>query len=213
MLLSRRRRAQKLPKTVPSFGMIRGEDESDEMFSGWSPATSELPHFSFSLEAWRGFTELGPVWQELGAHCDLTKYPGCARLAAIGDELVNEAPLFLVDIQRAMVASANGTGAGDVCHPYVAGEGLCSDMNTAHVSNTTGPYNGRSQEPWRSYSGMLYAGALDANTVQEIVDYNQNHDKLSHLGVSLVCFGCVRVSILLTVMPRCLHRDQLGVKL
>lgn len=61
LLLSRRREAQKRPKTDPSFGMIRGEDESDEMFSGWSEATSELPHFSFSLEAWRGFTELGPV--------------------------------------------------------------------------------------------------------------------------------------------------------
>lgn len=184
MLLSRRRRAQKLPKTVPSFGMIRGEDESDEMFSGWSEATSELPHFSFSLEAWRGFTELGPVWKELGTRCNSTAYPGCKRLAAVGETLVKEAPLLLVDIQRAMVASVNGTGKGNVCHPYVAGEGSCSDMGAAgaHVSNTTGPYNGRASEPWRSYSGMLYAGALDAKTVGEIVDYNQNHEKLSHLG-------------------------------
>ena len=76
MLLSRRRRAQKRPKTDPSYGMIRGEDESDEMFSGWSEANTELPHFSFSLEAWRGFVELGPVWQELGARCDDSKHPG-----------------------------------------------------------------------------------------------------------------------------------------
>ena len=182
MLLSRRRRALKLPKTDPSYGMIRGEDESDEMFSGWSEQSSELPHFSFSLEAWRGFTELGPVWQKLGTHCDSAKYTGCDRLTAVGDTLVKEAPLLLADIQRAMVASVNGTGSGNVCHPYVAGEGSCSDMVVAHVSNTTGPYNGRANEPWRSYSGMLYAGALDAKTVGEIVDFNQNHEKLSHLG-------------------------------
>ena len=29
--------------------------------------TTELPHFSLSLEAWRGFRELGAVWSELGA--------------------------------------------------------------------------------------------------------------------------------------------------
>lgn len=74
MLLARRRQAQALPRDDPSFGLIRGEDESDEMFSGWSPRTSELPHFSFSLEAWRGFREIGPVWQALGQTCDETKY-------------------------------------------------------------------------------------------------------------------------------------------
>ena len=152
------------------------------------------------------------VWQELGGHCNSTKYPGCARLVAVGDELVKEAPLLLIDIQRAMAASVNGTGIGDVCHPYVAGEGLCSDMNIAHVSNTTGPYNGRSQEPWRSYSGMLYSGALDAKTVREIVDYNQNHDKLSHLGTSFrVLCGCVRVPTLLAVTSHCVHHDHLDI--
>ena len=30
---------------------------------------------------------------------------------------------------------------------------------------------------------MLYAGALDKKTVGEIVQYNQNNSKLSHLGV------------------------------
>ena len=56
-------------------------------------------------------------------------------------------------------------------------------MSTANVSGTSGPYNGRASEPWRSYSGMLYSGAVDAKTVGEIVTYNQNHSKLSHLGI------------------------------
>ena len=62
-------------------------------------------------------------------------------------------------------------------------EPSCEDMSTANVSGTSGPYNGRASEPWRSYSGMLYSGAVDAKTVGEIVTYNQNHSKLSHLGI------------------------------
>ena len=48
MLLSRRRQAQALPKTDPTYGLIRGDDESDEIFD-WLKKTNELPHFSFSL--------------------------------------------------------------------------------------------------------------------------------------------------------------------
>ena len=82
----------------------------------------------------------------------------------------------------ATTSSAAGGGVDDVCHPYVAGEGTCSDMGAAgaNVSHTTGPYNGRASEPWRSYSGMFYAGALDKKTAAEIIAYNQNHSKLSH---------------------------------
>ena len=166
--------------------MIRGEDESDEMFSGWSPQTSELPHFSFSLEAWRGFREIGPVWQALGQTCDATKYEGCRSLVSVGENLVKEAGPLLADVERAMLASVvNGSSpAGEVCHPYVAGEPYCADMVTANVSNTSGAYNGRAEEPWRSYSGMFYSGGLPAQAATEIVAYNQNHSKLSHLGTT-----------------------------
>ena len=54
MLLARRRAAQQLPRTDPSYGMMRGQDESDEILVGWTVNTTELPHVSFSLEAWRG---------------------------------------------------------------------------------------------------------------------------------------------------------------
>ena len=215
MLLSRRRIAQALPRTDPSYGLIRGEDESDEMFSAWSQATSELPHFSFSFEAWRGFLEIGHVWAEVGAHCDASIHEGCESLVGIGEDLLKEADLLLPDIQRAMNSSAfrppatatageGGAGTelgqaagatatatsstthvvgGEVCHPYVAGEPYCADMDTANVSHTRGPYNGRASEPWRSYSGMFYSGGVTAQTAQEIVDYNQNHSKLSHFGI------------------------------
>ena len=148
--------------------MMRGVDESDEMFS-WKEETSELPHFSFSLEAWRGFRDLGPIWVTLG------EASGDASMAAKGRELVAEAPLILADVERAMAASvvkANGTRVG-VCHPYVAGEPTCADMGAAgpHVTHTNGSYNGRASEPWRSYSGMLYSGGLGKEAVEDIVAY------------------------------------------
>ena len=56
-------------------------------------ANTELPHISFSLEAWRGFRDLGPIWVALGtAHTD-------AEMLAKGREMVAEAPLILADAQ------------------------------------------------------------------------------------------------------------------
>ena len=79
--------------------------------------------------------------------------------------MVSEAGPILADVLRAVAASTvpRGGGSPDVCHPYVAGERACGDMGAAgaHVSNTTGPYNLRASEPWRSYSGMLYSGGLE----------------------------------------------------
>ena len=126
---------------------MRGVDESDEVFQGWRANTSELPHFSFSLEAWRGFRDIGKLWTALGAKRSR------ADLTAVGAALTNETASMLVDIHTGMIASAMHAVAAnntDVCHPYVAGEVSCWEMNTANVSGTTGPYNGRAQEPWRS---------------------------------------------------------------
>ena len=178
MLLERRRQAEQLPATDPSYGMIRGQDESDEILVGWRKTTTELPHFSLSLEAWRGFRELGAVWSELGA-----AHSG-RNLAAVGSALEKEAPRILKDVHTAMRRSVVHSDEG-VCHPYVAAEGTCADMRTAgaHVSGTSGPYNSRANEPWRTYSGMLWSGGLDAQQVAEIVAFNQNSSKLSRLGV------------------------------
>lgn len=179
MLISRRRFAQTLPLSDPSYGMIRGDDESDEMFS-WVRQESELPHISFSLEAWRGFRDLGPVWVDVG-----TKY-NRQDLVAVGQALLEETKPMMADIVHAMAKSVVvNASTADVCHPYVAGEPTCSDMDAAgaHVSNTSGSYNGRASEPWRSYSGMLYSGGLPKKIVAEIVAYNQNNSKLSHLGI------------------------------
>lgn len=181
MLMARRRAAKQLPPSDPSYGMLRGQDESDEILVGWTKNTTELPHFSFSLEAWRGFRDLGAVWSELGAthsRSDLT---------AVGAALEKEAPLILEDVNTAMARSiVRGDPSGAApCHPYVAGEETCADMRTAgaHVSGTSAPYNARANEPWRTYSGMLWSGGVSAQVVTDIVNYNQNNAKLSRLGI------------------------------
>jgi hypothetical protein len=110
MLMSRRRQAQQLPKSDPSYGMIRGDDESDEIF-GWRVSTSELPHFSFSLEFVRGALELGPVWQEIGAAA------GRPDIVAAGTELLAEVAPLSADIHAAMSASTVH-GQAITCHPY-----------------------------------------------------------------------------------------------
>ena len=183
MLLQRRRAAQALDRSDPSYGMMRGADESDEVFTAWTKGSTELPHLSFSLEAWRGFRDIGAVWCQLGtAH---------ARddLVAAGTELTNEVAPLMSDILVAIDRSTVPAGDRLVCHPYVAGERACADMNTegppphARVSNTTFPYNFRASEPWRSYSGMLYSGGLNRTVVSQIVAHNRNRSQLARLGV------------------------------
>ena len=180
MLMGRRQAAKQLDRSDPSYGMLRGIDESDEMMAGWTVNSTELPHFSFSLEAWRGFRDLGSVWSLLGNEHNRSD------LIAAGAAMQSEAPQMLEDIGRAMARSVvQGAGPGGVCHPYVAGEGTCSDMIAAgaRVSGTVGPYNRRANEPWRSYSGMLWSGGLTAQDVVEIVNFNQHSSRLSRLGV------------------------------
>ena len=127
--------------------------------------------------------------------------PGCARLALRFHNnkhnlqismMFNGHPNLAVRWASGSEASQHAAGtescavapSSDVCHPYVAGVASCADMSgKAPVSDTRQPYNGRASEPWRSYSGMLYSGQLDEQTVKEIVQYNQHHEKLSHLGV------------------------------
>ena len=79
---------------------------------GWSEETSELPHVSFSLEAWRGFAEIGAVWASIGS--------SHARpdLVSLGAALLNESTRLMHDIRVAIDRSAIQLADGFVCHPY-----------------------------------------------------------------------------------------------
>lgn len=183
MLLDRRDASLDLPRSDPSYGMMRGADESDEVFTEWRRGGTELPHLSFSLEAWRGFVEIGPIWSSLG------RVHGKPDLVAMGARLLNVSGPLLADVYAAIDKSTVPSVGGLTCNPYVAGAGACADMNHdgpsphARVSHTSFPYNFRASEPWRSYSGMFYAGGLNSSVVRAIVSYNQQRSHLSRLGV------------------------------
>eukprot|EP01047_Picozoa_sp_COSAG01_P112480 COSAG01_NODE_41233_length_454_cov_0.726761_2_plen_95_part_01 len=85
-------------------------------------STSELPHFSFSLEFARGALELGPVWQEIGAAA------GRPDIVAAGTELLAEVAPLSTDIHAAMSASTVH-GRAITCHPY---------RHLRHISIRTG---------------------------------------------------------------------------
>ena len=123
------------------------------------------------------------VWVHLGTD------HGRPDLRAAGEAMLNETAPLMADIRAAIERSAVPAGGGLVCHPYVAGEGACADMNRegapphARVSHTTFPYNARASEPWRAYSSMMYAGGLSRAVATAIVRHQQNRSRLSRIGV------------------------------
>ena len=76
MLLARRREAQKLPRDAQAYGMLSGDANEDlgaseiqcgttypQSIEAMGDCQTELPFISITAEAWRGYSELGPVYQ------------------------------------------------------------------------------------------------------------------------------------------------------
>merc|ERR1712232_137491 len=99
MLQNRRQAALRLPESDLSRGLIRGIDEADELFT-WTESTGELPHFSMSLEAWRGFRDIGIVWQRIA------EKHSRPDLATLGKKIMAEAVLIKADVDRAIEANS-----------------------------------------------------------------------------------------------------------
>ena len=180
MLMRRRAAALRLPAADPSHGLLRGIDEADELFK-WTKASSELPHLSMSLEAWRGFRDLARVWLQLA------RTHARPDLAIMAEELGRNASALKADADRAVAVSAfRDTTDGAVCNPYVAGEKTCGYMGDPGADAGPGPFlhpNDRASEPFRSYAGMLFSGGLSHETTRQIVQYNQDHAFLSRIGI------------------------------
>ena len=153
MLMRRHAASLLLPSTDPSRGIIRGIDEADELFA-WTEASSELPHISMNLEAWRGFRDLAGVWSAVAQE---HSRPDLARLATA---LSQNATALKWYAERAINMSViRDTKTGSVCNPYVAGERTCGYMGNSAMAGP-GPFlnpNDRASEPFRSYSGMFYS--------------------------------------------------------
>merc|ERR1712203_993823 len=75
---------------------------------------TELPYLSITAEAWRGFYELGPVWNRIGADLNRSDISGAGNMmSAVAVEMHSD---FTRSIERSQVAGSNGT----ICHPHVA---------------------------------------------------------------------------------------------
>jgi hypothetical protein len=115
---------------------------------------------------------------------DNNSYVGAVADVGAGSAIVHTKLLFTPGgTSSHTVLSAREAAAP--CHPYVAGEQTCGNMDAAgaHVSGTTAPYNSRASEPWRTYSEMFWSGGLTSKDASEIVNFNQNSTKLSRMGV------------------------------
>lgn len=124
MLLARRHEAQKLPKNAQAYGMLTGDANEDlgaaaiscgtthpESVAAMGDCQTELPFISITAEAWRGFSELGPVFEEIGAK------QGRGDIAAAGKMMVSEAAPMLTDYHASLSRSRKVEDKGSVCYP------------------------------------------------------------------------------------------------
>ena len=110
---------------------------------------------------------------------------------------------YYMPIFNAMVASVNGTGSGNATRMLQAKS--CSDMVVAHVQHD------RTAQWVKMSPGVLteyIRWRTDAKTVGEIVDFNQNHEKLSRLSAYMASATACPTSRQWNYF--CFHRNTKG---
>jgi hypothetical protein len=104
----------------PSYGIPAGDDEADcYIFHMYSNASAEsLSHFySSAAEMYRGFTEIGTIWESIG------KTAARPDVAAHGAQLLAAAPKLYAALHRSLkltTVTTNNTAAPR-CLPTVSG--------------------------------------------------------------------------------------------
>eukprot|EP00440_Ansanella_granifera_P019137 gb/GFBE01020791.1/.p1 GENE.gb/GFBE01020791.1/~~gb/GFBE01020791.1/.p1 ORF type:complete len:845 (+),score=132.62 gb/GFBE01020791.1/:1-2535(+) len=183
-LLAKRRDAALAahPQNDSRHGMPTGNDEADLWWRTVKNGVgTELPFISIAAEMWRGFRDCGEV---LARIAERTKRQDVGRVAAAMNSV---APKVKEDLKRSMAKDAQGSFPR--CMPYAAGSQTCGVLADA-------PSN-RDSEPWRTYAEAFYSGALESETMAEILVWHQtqqgdgvNGSRLK-LGVLAGCGGDV----------------------
>jgi hypothetical protein len=178
ILRKRRAKAQTLPKMHPAYGCPFGNDEADlwhrttEMAGG---QRTELPFLSIASEMYRGFNDLGEVLEALGQR--FSSQPAIAE----GKAMLAEAASLLPDLQTALARTAQiSRKAGGPCpFSFVAGGDSCTvaDARQPKALQT------RENEPWRTYSELMYSSVLPINMTLDFLKYAEANDKAMKLGV------------------------------
>ena len=175
MLQQRRKDALKLSNSSSAHGMPTGNDEADLAWATTSGKTAtEMPFVSIATEMWRGLRDCGEVLREVAATT------GNAKMAGVAASFLGDTPALLADIRASMAKDVFADGNGTKCHPYVAGVKECG-MISPEASN-------RDSEPWRTYSELMYSGAVDDATIREIHAWHQTQQG-SHVTGSRLKLG------------------------
>ena len=141
------------------------------------------------------------------------------HLREVAKRMLTVAPLVLADLKASMradatpqhtqqqpqdtggAASNRNSSSAAICHPYVAGIRECGMLPNQPTV--------RSSEPWRTYSELLYSGALDKSTVEEILEYHQTmqgggmEGSRLKLGVLAGCGRTYRSSAICPLVHKC----------
>jgi len=163
-LLALREKAKKLPGEDPAYGMIKGWCEADSCGRP-NPYIYNLPFYSNSTEAIRGFHDIGKVFLNIG------KRLGREDLIKEGEELVEQSEELKKDLYKSIEKS------------------MLTDTEPPHLPGVAGakkPYDKLKPEKYRKnswvageisrcYNEMLYSGCLTKNMVKTIIRYQSKH--------------------------------------
>lgn len=168
LLISLRKDGKKLLADDPAYGMIAGWSEADACLRP-NPCIYNVPYFSNSTEAYRGFHDLGKVWVKIGQKVSQS------ALVDRGNQLLKEASELKKDIKKAIERSI----LKDTDPPYlpaIAGAKKSYDQELDEDADAPQIW------AYRSYVEMLHSGVLSKEIVEMIVRYKARHGG-SFLGI------------------------------
>jgi hypothetical protein len=178
ILRKRRAKGLLLTATHPAYGLPFGNDEADL----WHRTTelpggerTELPFLSIGSEMYRGFLEFGK------ALCVLGERYSHADAITEGQKMQQEAAALLEDVNTALertIAIAAET-PGPCPFSFVAGGDSC----TVADATQSRELQDRENEPWRTYSELMYSSVLTVNQTRRYLHYAEENDRSMKLGV------------------------------
>jgi hypothetical protein len=154
-----------------------GNDEADMFFGTVVGYNTELPFISIAGEMWRGLRDCGEALALVAAALNTTNSGDAVQAHAASTMMLNNTATLLADLRASMMKD-RFVQDGSVCHPYVAGVPACGMLFATGNTTTSSP---RDSESWRTYSEAMYSGALDDQTIIDIVEWHQTHGSCGKL--------------------------------
>jgi len=185
LLVARRALTLNLSAADPRHGIPLGGCEAAEYFKArnldpdWLLEAPPRHYYASAAEAYRGFAEIGAVWQDIGDSS------GRADVAAHGAELLKLAPLLYHDLHASLNRTVESTGDPKAPRrwPFVAPApasvgGRHGPMQTCHELGTCM----QAAAPYKAYPEMMWSGALTKQQVDDTYSFMAQNRSLV-LGV------------------------------